>query len=72
MSAMHQPTANHQSETFGSGQTQLFECEALSAEHPEIRAREGERQQRLQNSNSTVKQGRSAPGGESEKSTHLD
>ena len=32
MSAMQQPTPNHQSETFGSGQTQFFECEALSAD----------------------------------------
>src|SRR6266851_749136 len=40
MSAMQQPTPNHQSETFGSGQTQYFECEALSADHPEIQARE--------------------------------
>ena len=38
MSAMQQPTPNHQSETFGSGQTQFFECEALSADHPEIQA----------------------------------
>ena len=48
MSAMQQPTPNHQSETFGSGQTQFFECEALSADHPEIQARERDRQQRLQ------------------------
>src|SRR5437667_4192673 len=40
MSAMQQPTPNHQSETFGSGQTQFFECEALSADHPEIQALE--------------------------------
>ena len=38
MSAMQQPTPNHQSETFGSGQTQFFECAALSANHPEIQA----------------------------------
>ena len=44
MSAMQQPTPNHQSETFGSGQTQFFECEALSADHPEIQARERARQ----------------------------
>ncbi len=48
MSAMQQPTPNHQSETFASGQTQFFECEALSADHPEIQARERVRQQRLQ------------------------
>jgi hypothetical protein len=47
MSAMQQPTPNHQAETFGSGQTQYFECEALSADHPEIQARERARQQRL-------------------------
>jgi hypothetical protein len=34
MSAMQQPTPNHQSETFGSGQTQFFKCEVLSADHP--------------------------------------
>ena len=39
MSAMQQPTPTHQSETFGSGQTQIFECEALSADHPEIQGR---------------------------------
>jgi len=32
MSAMQQPAPNHQSETFGSGQTQVFECEALSVD----------------------------------------
>jgi hypothetical protein len=48
MSAMQQPPLDHQSETFGSGQTQFFECEALSADHPEIQARERARQQRLQ------------------------
>jgi len=37
---MQQPTANHQSETFGWGQTQYFECETLSADHAEIQARE--------------------------------
>lgn len=47
MSAIQQPTPNHQSETFGSGQTQFFECEALSADHPEIQARECVRQQRM-------------------------
>src|SRR5271166_1727344 len=48
MSAMQQPTPNQQSETFGSGQTQFFECEALAADHPEMQARERVRQQRLQ------------------------
>ena len=51
MSAIQQPTPNHQDETFGSGETQFFECEALSADHPEIQARERARQQRLQLSN---------------------
>ena len=51
MSALQQPTPNHQGETFGSGETQFFECEALSADHPEIQARERARQQRLQLSN---------------------
>jgi hypothetical protein len=32
---------SHESETFGSGQTQYFECEALSADHPEIQAHTG-------------------------------
>jgi hypothetical protein len=40
MSAMQQPPSNHQSETFGSGRTQVFHCEALPAGHPEIQARE--------------------------------
>jgi hypothetical protein len=44
MSAIQQPTPNHQGETFGSGETQAFECEALPAEHPEIQARELARQ----------------------------
>jgi hypothetical protein len=47
MSATQQPTPNHQGETFGAGQTQVFECEALGAQHPEIQARERARQQRL-------------------------
>jgi hypothetical protein len=72
MSAMQEPPPNHQSETFGSGETQLFECEALSADHPEIQARERARQQRLQLSNPTEKQARRAPDGEAEQSTHLD
>ena len=67
MSALQQPTPNHQSETFGSGETQFFECEALSADHPEIRARERARQQRLQPSSPPEKQSRPAPGGEAEK-----
>ena len=53
MSAMQQPTPNHQGKTLGSGQTQLFECEALPADHPEIQARERARQQRLQLANPT-------------------
>jgi hypothetical protein len=64
MSAIQQSTPNHQSETFGSGQTQVFECEALSGDHPEIQARERARQQRLQISNSTKKNDRLAPNGE--------
>ena len=67
MRAMQQPTPNHQSETFGSGQTQFLECEALSADHPEIQARERARQQRLQLSNPTEKQTRRATDGEREK-----
>ena len=55
MSAMQQPTSDHLSETFGSGQTQYFECQALSADHPEIQARERARQQHLQLSNPTKK-----------------
>ena len=58
MSAMQQPTPNHQGETFGSDQTQVFECEALSADHPEIQARERARQQRLQLSNPTEEEKR--------------
>ena len=72
MSAMQQPTPNHQSETFGSGQTLFFECEALSADHPEIKSRELARQQRLQLSNPTEKQARPEPDGEAEKSTQFD
>lgn len=53
MSAIQQPTPNHQGDTFSSGETQFFECEALSADHPEIKARERARQQRLQLSNPT-------------------
>ncbi len=62
MSATPQPTPNHQGETFGWGQTQFFECEALSADHPEIQARERARLQRMQSSNPTEKQARPAPG----------
>jgi hypothetical protein len=70
MSAMQQPAPNHQSDTFGSGQTQFFECEALSADHPEIQARERARQQRL--SNPTEEQARPVPDGEAEKKAQLD
>ena len=72
MSAMQQPTPNHQSETFGSGQTQFFECEALSADHPEIQARERARQQHSQLSHPTEKQVRPAADGEPENRTKLD
>jgi hypothetical protein len=72
MSAMQQPTPNHQSETIGSGQTQFFECEALAADHPKIQARERARKQRLQLSNPTENQARPAPDGEAEKSTQVD
>ena len=72
MSAMQQPTPNHQSETFASGQTQFFECEALSADHPEIQARERARQQRSQRFNPTEKPARPAPDGDAEESTQLD
>jgi hypothetical protein len=61
MSAIQQPTPNHQSETFGSGQTQFFECAALSADHPQIQARERARQQRLQHSHPTEKEARPEP-----------
>jgi hypothetical protein len=72
MSAMRQPTPNHESETFGSGQARFFDCEALSADHPEIQARERARQQRLQLSNPTQKQARPTPDGEAEKRTQHD
>ena len=72
MSAMQQLPPNHQSEKFGSGQTQFFECEAVSAEHPEIQRRERDLQQPLQLSNSTEKQAEPAADGEAEKSTQLD
>ena len=63
MSAMQKPAPNHQSETFGSGQTQFFECEALSADHPEIQARERARQKQLQLTNPPEKQARPAQNG---------
>ena len=47
MNAIEQPSPNHQGETYGSGETQFFECEAVSADHPEIQARERARQQQL-------------------------
>ena len=72
MSATQKPTPNHQSETFGVGETQFFECEALSRDHPEIQARERARQQRLQLSNPTEKQARPAPDGEADNSTQLE
>jgi hypothetical protein len=72
MTTMQQPTPNHQSETFGSGQTQFFECEALSADHPEIQARERARQQRLQLSDPTQQQARPTPDGEAEKNSQLN
>jgi hypothetical protein len=72
MSAMQQPTPNYQSETFASGQTEFFECEALSADHPEIQARECARQQRLQLFNPTEKQALPAPDGDAEKRTQPD
>ena len=61
MSAIQPPTPNHQGETFGSGETQVFECEALSADHPEIQARERARQQGLQSYHPTEKEVRPAP-----------
>ena len=62
MGAIHQPTPSHQDETFGSGETQFFECEALSVDHPEIQARERARQQGLQPSNPTGKEVLPPPG----------
>jgi hypothetical protein len=53
MSAIQQPTPKHRDETFGSGETQFFECEGLSTDHPEIQARERARQQRLPHSDPT-------------------
>jgi hypothetical protein len=63
MSAIQPPNPNHQRETFGSSQTQFFECEALSTDHPEIQARERARQQLLQPSNPTETQSRPAADG---------
>jgi hypothetical protein len=60
MSTIQPPTPNHQGETFGSGETQFFECEALSADHPEIQARERARQQSLQLSNPTEEKKRTS------------
>ena len=60
MSAVEQPIPSHQAETFGSGETQFFECEALSADHPEIQARERARQQRLPLSNPTEQEKRTS------------
>jgi hypothetical protein len=72
MGAMQQPSANHQSETFGSGRTQFFECEALSADHPVIQARERARQQHFQRSDPTETQARPVADGETEKGMQLD
>lgn len=52
----NQPNPSHQPETFGSGETQSFTCEVLPASHPEIQARERERQQRLQEANAPEKE----------------
>ena len=60
MSAIQQPTPNHQDETFGSGETQFFECEALAADHPEIQTRERARQLRLPLSNPTKEEKRTS------------
>jgi hypothetical protein len=72
MSATQQPTPNHQSETFGLGQTQVFECEALAADHPEIQARERARLQRFQLSDPTERQTGPMPSGEAGKKTQPD
>jgi hypothetical protein len=47
---------NRPRETIGSGDTQVFECEALSADHPEIHARERARQWSLQLPNPTTQE----------------
>jgi len=70
MSAIQQPTPSHQGETFGSGETLFFECEALSADHPQIQAHELARQQRLQLSHPTEKEVRPAP--EEKKTGHAE
>jgi hypothetical protein len=70
MSAIQPPTPNHQPETFGSGLTQVFEGEALPADHPEIQARERARQQRLQLSPPPEKEARPAP--EEKKTGHQE
>jgi hypothetical protein len=72
MSATPGPTPKHQLETSGSGQTQIFECDALSADHPEIQARERARLQRLRSPDPTQKQVRTAQDGEPEQTTQLD
>jgi hypothetical protein len=71
MSAMRQPSPNHQCESFGSGQTQSFECEALPADHPEIQARERARQLKLQLNNST-QQPPATPNGDAEPKPQID
>jgi hypothetical protein len=58
MSAIQPPTPSHQGETVGSGETPFFECEALSANHPEIQARERARQARLELSKRPEKRAR--------------
>ncbi|MBM4072905.1 MAG: hypothetical protein FJ271_28850 [Planctomycetes bacterium] len=70
MSPMQQP--NHQNDTFDSGQTQAFECEALSMDHPEIQARERARQKHLLLSRPTEKQLRLTLGEDAETPTSLD
>ena len=49
------PNPNHRAETLAKGETQAFECEVLPADHPEIQARERERQQKLYNGESAEK-----------------
>jgi hypothetical protein len=72
VNANQQPAPNHQAETFGSGQTVHFECEALSADHPEIQARERARQKQLQWSDPTTKPLRSARGEGEETQPRVD
>ena len=43
------PNPYHQAETFSTAETQIFECEALASDHPEIVAREQQRLERLKN-----------------------